>query len=138
MAHGQAEAGALARRLGGEERIEHPLLHLGRNSRAIVADPDLDLVAEILGCRAQGGLEVPACALLALGRGVEPVRDQVEQDARDLLRIEVYHAGGGIERARERHVERGPFGARAVIRQIEAFLHDRIDIDRAMLAGTLA
>ena len=45
---GQAEASALPGRLGREEGIEHLLLHLGRNAGAVVANPDLDVVAEVL------------------------------------------------------------------------------------------
>ena len=43
------EPGALASRLGGEERIEHLVLHLGRNAGAVVANPDFDAVAEVFG-----------------------------------------------------------------------------------------
>ena len=51
VAERQAEAGPFAGRLGREERIEHLLLHLGRNAGAVVADPDLDPVAEVLAWR---------------------------------------------------------------------------------------
>ncbi len=34
-------------RFGREERIEHLLLHVGRNACAVVAYPDLDPVAEV-------------------------------------------------------------------------------------------
>ena len=44
----QAEPGSFAGRLGGEKRIEHFLLDLGRNADAIVADPDFDAITEIL------------------------------------------------------------------------------------------
>ena len=56
VAERQAEAGAFAGGLGREERIEHLLLHLGRNAGAVVADPDLDAVAEVLGRRRKGRL----------------------------------------------------------------------------------
>ena len=48
VANGEAKAGALSGRLGGEERIEHFLLHFQGDAGAIIADPDLDLVAEAL------------------------------------------------------------------------------------------
>jgi hypothetical protein len=49
MTDGQAQSGSFTGGLGCKERIEHLLLHLGRHAGAVVADPDLDAVAEILG-----------------------------------------------------------------------------------------
>src|SRR5579871_965452 len=43
--HRQSKPGAFAGRLGGEEGIEHLLLHLGWDAGAVVADADLDMVA---------------------------------------------------------------------------------------------
>ena len=76
----------------------------------------------------------PPCA----GRGIEAVRDQVEQRARDLLRKQHGLAGAGVESTLQRDVEAGLLGTRAVIGQIEAFLHQRIDICGALLARSLA
>ena len=61
----QAKAGALSGGLGREERIEHLFLHLGRNAGAVVANPDLHAVAEVL-CRGArvGSIAIAiACAL---------------------------------------------------------------------------
>ena len=49
VADRQAEAGALAGRLGGEERLEQLVPDLGRNADAVVAHADLDRVAERRG-----------------------------------------------------------------------------------------
>ena len=74
------------------------LAHLGRDAGAVVADADLDPVAEVLVAALKRRLVVAAVGRgLALGRGIEAVRDQVQQHARDLLRIEVDVAGGRIE-----------------------------------------
>src|SRR5258707_2819688 len=43
------ETGAFARRFGSEEWVEHLLPHLGRNARAVVANPDFDAVTEASG-----------------------------------------------------------------------------------------
>ncbi|MCY1241640.1 hypothetical protein D9M72_545520 [compost metagenome] len=51
MAERQAEASPLASRLGCEERIEHLLPHLWRDSDAVVADSDLNAVSEVPGHR---------------------------------------------------------------------------------------
>jgi hypothetical protein len=50
VSNGQAKAGTLASRFGGEEGIEHFLLYLGRNASAVVANPNLNFVAKVL-CR---------------------------------------------------------------------------------------
>ena len=42
---GEAEPGALAHRLGGEEGLEHPVEILGRDAGAVVLDADPDIVA---------------------------------------------------------------------------------------------
>src|SRR5215510_8702790 len=46
VADGEAEAGAFAGRLGGEEGVEHLLPYLGRNAGAVVADADLHAIAQ--------------------------------------------------------------------------------------------
>ena len=87
---------------------------------------------------AQGRLEALLAGLLALVRGIEAVRNQVEEHPGDFLRIQVDHAGVGIEVALERDVEAGFFGPRAVIGEIEAFLDDRVDVGGPVLARSLA
>ena len=118
--------GPFAGRLGREERIEHLLLHLGRNAGAVVADPDFDAVAEVLGRGRKRRLVAAAVGFrFALGRGVEAVGNQVEQHAGDLLREQIDLAGGRIERPLQGDVEALLFGARAVIGEIEALLDER-------------
>ena len=48
VSDGQAKASALASRFCCEEGIEHLFPDLGRNARAVVANPDLNFVAEVL------------------------------------------------------------------------------------------
>src|SRR6476646_5497358 len=74
MTDGQAQSGSFAGGLGRKERIEHLLLHLGRHAGAVVADPDLDAVAEILGRGSQNGLVAASIRFrLTLRRSVEAV-----------------------------------------------------------------
>ena len=47
VADREAEPGALAGRLGREERLEQLVPDLGRDAGAVVAHPDLDRLAEI-------------------------------------------------------------------------------------------
>src|SRR5258707_7163558 len=91
------ETGAFARRFGSEEWVEHLLPHLGRNARAVVANSDFDAVTEVSG---RGGkrrlITIEAIFRLAFHCGIETVRDQVEQHARDLLRQQFGFAGGRV------------------------------------------
>src|SRR2546422_3201716 len=57
LGDGQAEAGALPRRLGREERIEDPPENLVRNPRALVLELHLDVVTD--GARADGETAAP-------------------------------------------------------------------------------
>src|SRR6476660_4389496 len=57
VAHRQAKPGALARGLGSEEGIEHFLLHIQRDTGAIIADADYHLASEAFRGRAQCRLE---------------------------------------------------------------------------------
>src|SRR5262249_31693758 len=64
VSDGQAEAGTLSRRLRCEEGIEHLLLYLGRNADAVITDPDLYEVTEVLRRAGEGGLISLAVVLL--------------------------------------------------------------------------
>ena len=71
---GKAQSSPFTGRLGRIERIEHLVFHLRRYAGAVVANPDLDAVAEVLGRRRQGGLVVVVIRLrLAFGCGIEAV-----------------------------------------------------------------
>ncbi len=98
MADREAEPSALARGLGGEERIEHPFPHLGRNSTAVVANPDFDTVTEIFRrSRERGVVAIGAILRLALCRSIEAIGNEVEEYSRYLLWKEVSLAGRRIE-----------------------------------------
>ena len=71
---GQAKPGPFAGRLCRKERVEQLLLHLGRDTGAVVADPDFDTVAEVLGRGSKRWLVVASiCFGLTLRRRVEAV-----------------------------------------------------------------
>src|SRR5580704_6388230 len=121
MTDGQAQPGTLAGGFRGEKRIEHLFLYLGGNAGAIVANYNLDTIAEVFCRSGEGRLVAATIGLrLALGRGVETVRDQVEQHPRDLLREQIDFAGSRIEGPLDRDIEPLPFGPSAVIGEIEA------------------
>src|SRR3974390_179328 len=93
---GEAKPGPFSCRFSSEERGEQLLLHLRRNTRAIVADTDLHPVAEIFGRRGKRRLVVAAITFsFPLGRRIEAVRDQVQQNTGDVLWKHVDFTGGG-------------------------------------------
>ena len=74
VTNGQAKPRPFSGGLGRKERIEQLLLHLGRNAGAVVADPDFDAVAEVLGRGSKRGLVVASIRFrFALRRRVEAV-----------------------------------------------------------------
>jgi hypothetical protein len=87
VADREAKAGALAGRLGGEERLEQLVSDLRGDAGAIVANPDLDGIFGLAGRHGEDGTERPVAILFgALVGGVKAVAKEVEKDAGDLLR----------------------------------------------------
>src|SRR6266478_3539716 len=83
VTNGQTESSSLTGGLSREKRIEDVFLHLSRNAGA--ADRYLDTVAEVLSRGSQGRFIIAPIGFdLTLCRGVEAVRDQVEQRPRNL------------------------------------------------------
>ena len=81
VTNGEAEAGTLARRLGGEEGIEHLFAHLKWDTGSVVPNPDLHSVTQTSRCGSQRRLKAAIFRLaFAFGRGIEPVCNQVEQE----------------------------------------------------------
>ena len=104
VAHRQAKPGTFARRFGREERVEYFLFDLFRDSGPVVANADLNLVSEVLRRSGKHRLEAITDFRFAFRRGVESVRYQIEQDPRDLLRIDIGHADGtGQDRVEKRY-----------------------------------
>src|SRR3974390_1656429 len=136
---GEAKPRAFSGRFSGEERGEQLLLHLRRNTRAIVADTDFHPVAEILGRCGQGRLLLAAIALgFALRRRIEAVRDQVQQNPGDVLWEHVGFTGGRIEGSLQGDVEARLLGPRPVIGEIEALLDQPIDVDKPVFTRAFA
>ena len=111
------------------------LLVFGFNANAVVADADFHPIAEVLGRSGQRRFVVAAVELrLALGRGIEAVGDQVEQNPGNLLREQINLAGGRIEGPRQRDVEALLLSPRPVIGENEALLHESVEIDSPVLS----
>ena len=73
VAHREPKPGPFARRLGGEERVEHLFPDLVRDAGAVVANADLDMVAAVPGGGAEDGFKSRAIVGLALGHGIEAI-----------------------------------------------------------------
>ena len=95
-------------------------------------------ITKILCRGGHSRLEAIAGFRLAFGRGVESIRDQIEQNARDFLRIDIRSADRRIKTALHRNIEVWLFSSCAMISQIQALIDDRVDVGETVLAGTLA
>ena len=135
---GQAEPSPFTGRFGRKERVEQLFLHLRRDTGAVVAYPDFDPVAEVLGRRSKRRLVVASiCLRFTLGRRIEAVGDQVEQRPRDLLREQIDLASGRVKGPLKGDIEALLLGPRPVIGEIEALIDQGIDIDRPVLSRAL-
>src|SRR5262249_23412629 len=86
VADREAKTGALPARLGGEERIEHLVFHLGRYAGAVVADPDFHTITKVFRRSSDGRLVLAVIRCFhALGRRIEAVRNDVQKRAPDVL-----------------------------------------------------
>ena len=121
---------------GCEERIEYFLFDVLRDAGPVIANTDLDLVSEVRGRSGKHWLEGVIGFRFSFRRGVESVRYQIEQDSRDLLRIDISHADGWVEIALQGDTEARFFRSGTVISEVQALIDYRVDVSRAMLAGT--
>ena len=118
---GEAKPCPFSRWFGCEERVEHLVLHLRRNTDAVVTYSDLNPIAEIFGDSSEGRFVTFFAGLVfAFRRGIKAVRYQVQQNARDFLWKQIDFAGRRIERPVQGDVETLLFGAGAVIGEIES------------------
>src|SRR6476620_4628973 len=86
VAQRETKTRSLAGGLRRKEGIEHLFLHLGRNTSAVVMDPDLHAVAEVFGRGIKGWLIIIVVGLaLTLRRSVETVGNQIQKHPCDFL-----------------------------------------------------
>src|SRR5215813_9783451 len=86
VADRKAKARPFAGRLRGEEWLKQLVFDLRWNANAVVADVDFNRIAQIACRHLQGRLELRvAPLLLAFGSSIEPIAEQVETDAGDVL-----------------------------------------------------
>ena len=97
VTQGEAQASPFARRFRRKEGIEYFLSYFSRNAAAIVTNPDFDVGAETSGRGGKGWfVAIPHLCFAFHGR-IDAIRNQVEKDARDLLRKQIGYPGGGVK-----------------------------------------
>src|SRR5262249_43480230 len=139
VSDGQTKAGTLSGGFGREEGIEHLILNLRWNAGAVVPNPYLHAVAEVLGRGRKSRLIAIATFLFFTpGRRIEAVGDQIQESPRDLLREYVDLASVRIQGPLHIDLEALLLGPCTMIGEIEAVLDERVDGDRPMLAGAFA
>src|SRR5262245_31671210 len=95
---GEPKPGSFSGRLGCEERVEHLFFYFRWNTRAVVANPDFDTIAEA-SCRGHQGRFIA----IAINLGSTPccrikaVRDQIQKHPREILRKYVGLPSGRVE-----------------------------------------
>src|SRR6516162_4871997 len=89
VADRQPKPGALAGRLGREERLEQLVPVFQGNTDAVVTHPDLDAFAELAGRDLQGWAVSSVALAAPLVGGIEAVAYEVEEHAGQLLRHDV-------------------------------------------------
>src|SRR6516164_10021382 len=89
VADRQSKPGALAGRLGREERLEQLVPVFQGNTDAVVTHPDLDAFAEFTGRDLQCRAVNPVALAAPLVGGIEAVAYAVEEHAGQFLRHDV-------------------------------------------------
>src|SRR5262249_5966803 len=139
VADRKAEARPFAGRFRGEERLKELVFDLRWNANAVVADGDFNRIAQIACRHLQGRLELRvAPLLLAFGSGVEPIAEQVETDAGDVLGDEFDRSYGLGEISFQRDVDGRSVRPAAVISEVQRLLDQAVEIDTATFATAAA
>ena len=135
MADRETKPCSLTGRLGREERIEYLFPDVGRNAGAVVTNPDLYAVTEVFRrCHKGWFIAIATILLLALGCGIEAVRDEVQKCSGGLLWKHVDLTGGRIKGPFQFDPEALILGARTVVGQIEALLDKVVGISQSTFA----
>src|SRR6516164_2054853 len=130
VADRQPEPGALAGRLGREERLEQLVPVFQGNTDAVVTHPDFDAFAELAGrdlqCRAVSSV---ARANPLVG-GIETIAYEIKEHASQFLRHHVDRREIAVEIALQCDAEALVLRTRSVIGKIQRLLDERIEISR--------
>src|SRR5262249_35567745 len=127
---GEAKTGPFSGGFRCEEWIEHLLLHVRRNTSAVVPNSDLHTITKAFRRRSKSWLIAIATGLrFAFRRRIEAIQDQVQQSPGDVLRKDVGLAGSRIKRSLDGDTEALLLCPCAVPGEIKAFLNEGIDVD---------
>ena len=129
--HRQAQTGALADGLGGEEGVEHAAHYALRNAAAGVADAQFHVIAGAEGAVGRGEYAVQMAVggldgeLAAVGHGIARVDHQVEQGAFQLVGV----GFGGPQLIGEAHLQGDAF-VDAALQQFAHGADQAVDLHR--------
>jgi len=131
----QAQTGALGARLGGEEGLEQLIPDVSGNAGAVVANVDFHPVSGLLRGDPQRGHEVGGRIVSRSHvRGVEAVAEQVQENPRDVLRVDLDRRDAFAEIPFQRDIEALILRAGAVVGEVQRLIDQRVQIDHAPLA----
>src|SRR5215470_2191094 len=130
VADREPKPGALAGRLGREERLEQLVPVFRRNTDAIVAHPDLDASVEPTGRHLQFRAIRSVALATALVSGIESVADEVEEHASELLRYDVNGCEITVEVVLQCDAKVRILRTGSVIGEVEGLLGERVQIGR--------
>src|SRR6516162_2223366 len=123
IADRQTKPGSFACRLRREEWLKQLVLDFRLDADAVIANPDFDLVAPMSRRYAQGwpkrGVAVFLCPFM---RRIEPVAEQVQEDAGDLLRRQFDRRKCFVEVTLQRDIKLLILGTGTVISKVQSFL----------------
>src|SRR5262245_56690856 len=95
---GEPKPGSFSGRLRGEERVEHLLLHVRWDTRAVIPDPDFHSIAKASGRGHKGWFIAIAISFgSTLCCRIKAVRDQIEKHPRNILRKYIGLPSGRVE-----------------------------------------
>jgi len=128
VAYREPESSAFSGRFRSNERLEQFIADLRRDPRAVVTNPDHDLVTQIARRDSQHGTIPIGSFPVALVGGVEAVADEVEEHAGDLLRHDINGCEIAVEVVLQCDVKVRILRTGSVIGEVESFLGERVEI----------
>src|SRR6516165_8650508 len=134
IADRQAKPGALAGRLGGEERLKQLLPVFRSDADPVVAHANLDSIIDLASRDFQDRTVTAVTLAVTLVGGIEAIADEVQEHPHHVLRHDLDGGEIAVEIALEGDVKALILGAGAVICQVQGLIDERVDISALPVA----
>src|SRR5262249_38702141 len=134
----ETEPGAASRLLGREERMEDPVAQLLRNADAVVANVDLDLVAEIAGRDANQRLVSRNVQQRLLSDGIAGVVRQAQENAAEVLGNQFHRADVRVVVGLDGDFNCLVLRSQALNGKIDLLAHESVQVGGTPFAGLAA